>query len=45
MATEGMVLAVEIDTVERLLHGIFIDDRKQVVRHGGRCIKLNLFAE
>jgi hypothetical protein len=45
LATEGMVLAVEIDTVERFLERILVEGRTQVVRHLGRGVELNLFAE
>lgn len=45
IAIEEMIFAVEIDTVERLLHRILVEGRTQLVGNLGGVVELNLFAE
>jgi hypothetical protein len=42
---DGVILAVEIDAVERLLHRVFVERGAEVVGDLLRSVETNLFAE
>src|SRR5690606_21952575 len=45
VAADGVILAVEIDAVERLLHRAFVERGAEVVGDHFRSVETNLFAE